>query len=84
MLDGKRCSKQYHNKKKETIYVLSGTLTLWLGSGEKILLEHGNFWTIEPKIIHRMEAQNGIVTYLECSTSQLGDVVRLEDDYDRK
>jgi len=31
-----------------------------------------------------MAANNGIVIYLECSTSQLEDIVRIEDDYNRK
>ena len=84
MLNGHQCSKQYHNKKTETIYVIYGILTLWLYSGEKLLLDPGNVWTIKPKEIHRMGAQNGIVIYLECSTSQLDDVVRMEDNYGRE
>jgi len=84
MLDGKQCSKQYHNSKKETIYVIYGSLTLYLYNDSTILLEPGNFWTIEPKQIHRMGAKNGIVIYLECSTSQLDDIIRLEDDFNRK
>lgn len=82
MLDGCQCSKQYHEKKKETIYVIYGTLTLYCDEG-KLLLDPGNYWTIEPKSVHRMAAQNGIAIYLECSTSELDDVVRIEDDYNR-
>ena len=83
MMDGQQCSKQYHNEKMETIYVVYGTLSLFLYSGEHLLLEPGNCWTIKPKEIHRMAARNGIVIYLECSTSQLNDVIRIEDDYER-
>ena len=36
--------------------------------------------TINPKIIHRMEAINNSI-YLEASTPELNDVVRLNDDY---
>jgi mannose-6-phosphate isomerase len=82
MMDGHQCSKQYHNEKKETIYVIYGTLTVYFDDSV-ILLDPGNFWTIEPKKVHRMSAKNGITIYLECSTSQLHDVVRLEDDYER-
>jgi mannose-6-phosphate isomerase len=84
MLDGHQCSKQYHNEKKETIYVLYGMLTVYLYDDSTLLLDPGNYWTIEPKKVHRMAARNGIAIYLECSTSQLDDVVRLEDDYKRE
>lgn len=84
MLDGHQCSKQYHNEKKETIYVIYGTLTIYLYDDTTLLLEPGNFWTIEPKKVHRMAAKSGVAIYLECSTSQLDDVIRIEDDYERK
>jgi mannose-6-phosphate isomerase-like protein (cupin superfamily) len=88
---GCKCSLQYHEKKKETIYVLYGVLTLYLGStGKKSsnlvthYIKQGEYVSIEPTTVHRMEAQNVPVTYLECSTSQLDDVIRIEDDYGRK
>ena len=37
---------------------------------------------LPPKIIHRMEGLNDSI-YLESSTPELEDVVRLEDDYGR-
>ena len=83
MFNGKRCSKQYHNEKTETIYVIFGMLTLF-NEDSSLLLDAGNFWTINPKQVHRMSANNGLVIYLECSTSQLEDIVRIEDDYNRK
>ena len=70
-------------KKKETIYVLSGILCVHLNN-EEINYNKNDIITINPTIIHRMEAKFGDVIYLECSTSQLDDVVRLIDDYDRK
>lgn len=81
------CSLQYHEIKRETIYVLSGKLKLYIGTQidnleEKILIS-GDTITIHPYSIHRME---GIEDshYLECSTVELWDVIRLQDKYNRK
>jgi len=82
MYNGHRCSLQYHEKKMETIYVLSGILTVFLDN-EKCIMPEGIQFTIQPGEIHRMQAENGDVIYLECSTSQLDDVIRIEDDYFR-
>lgn len=91
MKKGHRCSLQLHQFKQETIYVLYGVLTIHIahiiGVDDfklgKIYLKDGESLTIEPMRIHRMEAEYEDVTYLECSTSQLDDVVRIEDDYER-
>lgn len=92
MKNGHRCSLQYHEFKKETIYVLFGILTIQLGntiSHENyneyriIRLNQGETITIDPMKIHRMEAESGDAVYLECSTSQLNDVKRIEDDFNR-
>lgn len=82
MLKNCKCSKQYHNDKKETIYVLFGKLWLYVND-YLVILEKGYTYTINPKDVHRMEAKDKKAIYLECSTSQLDDVVRLEDDYNR-
>ena len=37
MKKGKRCSLQFHNKKKETIFVLSGKLNIIAGNNLKNL-----------------------------------------------
>ena len=37
MKKGHRCSLQYHNKKKETIYVLTGKLRIFFGETKKKL-----------------------------------------------
>jgi len=83
MYNGHKCSLQYHNYKKETIYVLSGKLCIHLNDKE-ITYNEGDIITIDPTVIHRMEGKFGDVVYLECSTSQLDDVIRIKDDYDRK
>ena len=87
MKTGHRCSLQYHKKKHETIYVLNGVLEVQIGKNKKPLrtktLKKDNKISIEPGTIHRMKAKKN-ATYLEASTSELKDVVRLSDDYSRK
>lgn len=83
MKTGHKCSLQYHEKKHETIYVLSGVMKLWVGGGvEYKILTEGETFVIEPKTVHRMEAVKDCC-YLESSTSELDDVVRLQDEYGR-
>ena len=81
-----RCSLQFHNHKKETIYVLSGKLRIVSGPNQNNLKEKiylaGDSITITPGTVHRMEGVEDSV-YLEASTSEMNDVVRLVDDYDR-
>lgn len=81
-----QCSLQFHKKKKETIYVLSGLLKISYGKTIKSLknktFKPGEFTTLNPRIIHRMKALEDCI-YLEASTSHLKDVVRLQDDYKR-
>jgi mannose-6-phosphate isomerase len=86
MQAGQRCSLQYHERKRETIYVVSGLLKITTGTELKLMTQKiysaNSFITIEPKTIHRMEGIEETV-YLEASTTELDDVVRLEDDYQR-
>ena len=81
-----RCSLQFHNQKKETIYVLSGKLRIVSGPNQNNLKEKiylaGDSITISPGTVHRMEGAEDSV-YLEASTPEMDDVVRLVDDYDR-
>ncbi len=80
-----RCSLQYHEKKIETIFIVSGSLQVLYGKSKKfkkILLKRNQVMTLKPFTVHRMLAQSDCV-YLEASTIQLKDVVRLEDDYKR-
>ena len=78
---GKRYSLQYHEKKKETQYVLKGRIKLTFGD-EIIEVGEGKSFTVNPGIKHRVE---GLVDsrIIEVSTTELDDVVRLEDDYNR-
>ena len=49
-----------------------------------VKLNKGQSITLNKFIIHRMFAKNKPSLYLEASTSQLKDVVRLSDDYNRQ
>lgn len=86
MFAGHRCSLQYHNVKKETIYILSGVLKITQGTSQDTLEEKmycaGESITIPPGLIHRMEGVEDSI-YLEASTPEMDDVVRLVDDYKR-
>jgi len=81
------CSMQYHELKKETIYLLSGKLKIYIGNDiekldERIMVQGDNI-TINPFTIHRMEGIEDS-EYLECSTNELWDVIRLQDKYKRE
>ena len=80
---GHRLSKQYHNIKEETLYVLGGTLCNY-GENEEIQRFHpGEVFHVAPGQIHRFGALENDVEVVEVSTPHLDDVVRLEDDYTR-
>ena len=86
--DGHKLSLQYHDTKDETIYVLSGMLSLFYsesrdGALKEMILKEGESFRVRPYTIHRFAAEHGDVTLLEVSTDYPDDVVRLEDDYDR-
>lgn len=82
-----RCSLQFHKKKIETIFVVSGKLKIFYGKNKDKLkykiFKPQNTITINPKTIHRMQAISDCI-YLEASTPEITDVVRLSDDYKRK
>jgi mannose-6-phosphate isomerase-like protein (cupin superfamily) len=86
MRAGHRCSLQYHHHKRETIYVLSGRLRIVSGDKVEALAERiyqpGESVTLATGVIHRMEGVDDTV-YLESSTPEMDDVVRLKDDYAR-
>ena len=83
-----RLSLQYHNEKEETIRVLKGTLYLHhevKGNKELFVskLVEGDIHHVPVGTVHRFEAREEAVELVEVSTSQLDDVVRIEDDYNR-
>jgi quercetin dioxygenase-like cupin family protein len=79
---GHRLSKQYHRLKDETLYTDSGRYLLEI-NGRKKLMKPGSAIRFTPGTVHRMEARFGDVRIIEVSTSQVKDVVRLDDDYNR-
>ncbi len=99
LVDGKFCGKaihvneghalslQYHEHKEETISVQSGRLRVEVGHHEDALeefeLEPGESIHLRPGVRHRVTALVDTVM-LEASTTELHDVVRLEDRYGRQ
>lgn len=81
------CSMQYHELKRETIYVLSGKVRLYIGKDinklEQREMKAGDNVTITPYTIHRIEGIEDS-EYIECSTPELWDVIRLKDKYKRE
>jgi len=83
---GHALSVQYHNRKDETIYLLSGEMKYWVKLGdelEDVRLEQGDAFRITPGTVHYMEAITDC-DILEASTPELDDVVRLQDRYGRE
>lgn len=93
---GRRLSLQYHERKTETLYLVSGKMVLTfrtLASGETpsaglVTPADQRTWLpgqtvhIPVRTIHRFEALEDSVL-IEASTPDLTDVVRLQDDYAR-
>lgn len=83
---GARLSRQYHRKKDETIYILEGPLLLEIGMDpvERIELVVNKAFHVPPETIHRYIApESNDCRLIEVSTTELTDVVRLEDIYGR-
>jgi mannose-6-phosphate isomerase len=84
---GEALSVQYHNKKDETIYLLSGQIIYRVedegGELRDVGLRVGEAFRITPRTVHQMEAITDC-DVLEVSTPELDDVVRLTDRYGRE
>lgn len=93
---GKRLSLQYHERKTETLYLLSGRVLATyrplaaaetsaearVGAEHEFLWEPGKVLHVPVRTIHRFAALEDAVL-LEVSTPDLTDVVRLQDDFAR-
>jgi mannose-6-phosphate isomerase len=93
---GKRLSLQYHERKTETLYLLSGRVIVTfrplvagetpdaatVSAGHEHTWEAGQALHIPVHTIHRFAAVTDAVL-LEVSTPDLTDVVRLQDDFAR-
>ncbi len=78
---GYALSLQFHHRKLETIYFLSGHVRLQVGD-EVCDPPPGSAITLPPGTVHRVEAVEDAVLF-EVSTPHADDVVRLEDRYGR-
>jgi mannose-6-phosphate isomerase len=79
-------SYQYHERKDETIHVLSGRVLLEVaeanGPRRQVELSAGQTFHIPPGVRHRMTGTE-TCEIMEVSTPELDDVIRLEDRYGR-
>lgn len=84
---GYKTSFQYHHHKVETNYIISGTAEVWLendeGVVEKFIMKENDFFDVKPPKKHRVIALTDIILQ-EVSTPEVDDVVRIEDDTNRK
>ncbi len=83
---GHALSVQYHERKDETVYLLSGELIYWVkldGEMRDMKLRVGEAFRITPGTVHYMEAVTDC-DVLEASTPDLDDVVRISDRYGRE
>ena len=86
VIAGQALSLQYHNQKEETLLLWSGRLKFELRDGEEVRIwemSPGDRVHVRPKMVHRMTAIEDS-DIIEVSTTELDDVVRLEDRYGRE
>ena len=84
---GEALSLQFHERKDEYMYVVSGSIEIELGEDggdrlEKHRMNAGDTLRIAPGTRHRFTALEDADIY-EVSTPEIEDVVRLEDRYGR-
>jgi mannose-6-phosphate isomerase len=85
---GESLSLQFHRQKDESWLVQSGRAKLELGSaGDPVLSQEvvaaGACFRFRPGTVHRVTAVED-TTIVEVSTTELDDIVRLEDRYGRE
>jgi mannose-6-phosphate isomerase len=85
---GESLSLQFHRQKDESWLVQSGRAKLELGSaGDPVLNQEvvaaGACFRFRPGTVHRVTAVED-TTIVEVSTTELDDIVRLEDRYGRE
>ncbi len=93
---GKRTSLQYHHFKQETNVLFDGVANIWYKSNPNVANDDVQDNDIDfvrinalssvdvvPKLIHRVESVTDVYLY-EASTPHLEDVIRVQDDNNRK
>ena len=84
--EGAKLSLQYHEEKDETVYCYQGEAIFVYeeeGMLKEAILAPGQSFHVVPTQKHRLIGGKGGCDILEASTSQVHDVVRLQDDYGR-
>jgi mannose-6-phosphate isomerase len=85
--DGESLSLQYHRTKEEVIFLYEGAVALQIGGSEETLehvsMKPGMAVHLRPGTLHRITGEADSVL-LEVSSTELDDVVRLEDLYGRE
>jgi mannose-6-phosphate isomerase len=83
---GHALSLQYHERKDETLYLNDGLAELEVGANadslSTVVVHPGVAFHLAPGSVHRLRAIKDSL-FLETSTPELDDVVRLEDRYGR-
>jgi mannose-6-phosphate isomerase len=83
---GEALSLQYHRLKDETLYLHDGLAEIEIGeldgSSVTTIAHPGNAFRVVPGTVHRLRALRDSL-FLEVSTPELDDVVRLDDRYGR-
>lgn len=78
---GHRFSLQYHERKEEAWLFVRGRGSVRFGESE-VSVGPGQVIHVPPGTVHRIAAEEEL-EFLEVSTPELEDVVRVEDDYGR-
>ena len=83
---GYKTSYQYHEFKRETNYIISGTAEVWLendeGVVERKIMKAGDYFNVSPPKKHRVIAITDIILQ-EVSTPHVDDVIRINDEFNR-
>ncbi len=83
---GKRLSLQYHDQKKETLCLISGHGIITLSNDHdeqmEIEMESQKGYYVVPGQVHRVTAITDM-EFIEASTPETGNTVRLQDDAGR-
>ena len=83
---GEDMSVQYHERKDETLYLHAGRAEVGIGASpdalEQLVVDAGTSLHVPPGTVHHIRALEECI-FLEVSTPELDDVVRLEDRYGR-
>tara|TARA_E500000331_G_C17206996_1_gene691832 strand:+ start:698 stop:1174 length:477 start_codon:yes stop_codon:yes gene_type:complete len=84
---GNRCSLQLHNRKIESVYVISGEAEVFLEDDDGVLQSKiygpGSGWSVPLNKKHRVYAKTDF-TIIEAQSPHLNDIIRFQDDTNRQ